>query len=39
VKYVVDGQVIEPGKLIIYRGLLYSKFPNLVYFTGYFNAS
>jgi len=39
VKYVVDGQAIEPGKLIIYKGLMYSNVPNLIYFTGYFNAS
>jgi len=39
VKYVVDGQPIEPGKLLIYKGLMYSNVPNLIYFTGYFNAS
>ena len=39
VKYVVDGQPIEPGKLITYKGLMYSNVPNLIYFTGYFNAS
>ena len=39
VKYTVDGQTIEPGKLIVYKGLMYSNVPNLIYFTGYFNAS
>ena len=39
VKYAVDGQAIEPGKLVIYKGLMYSNVPNLIYFTGYFNAS
>jgi cation diffusion facilitator CzcD-associated flavoprotein CzcO len=39
VKYLVDGQPIEPGKLITYKGLMYSNVPNLIYFTGYFNAS
>ena len=39
VKYSVDGQAIEPGKLVTYKGLMYSNLPNLIYFTGYFNAS
>ncbi len=39
VKYSVDGQAIEPGKLVTYKGLMYSNVPNLIYFTGYFNAS
>ncbi|HEX2365176.1 MAG TPA: NAD(P)/FAD-dependent oxidoreductase, partial [Bradyrhizobium sp.] len=39
VKYAVDGQAIEPGKLVVYKGLMYSNVPNLIYFTGYFNAS
>jgi monooxygenase len=39
VKYSVDGQAIEPGRLIVYKGLMYSNVPNLIYFTGYFNAS
>ena len=39
VNYLVDGQPIEPGKLLVYKGLMYSNVPNLIYFTGYFNAS
>jgi cation diffusion facilitator CzcD-associated flavoprotein CzcO len=39
VKYVVDEQAIEPGKLIMFKGFMYSNMPNLIYFTGYFNAS
>ncbi|MGH6716272.1 MAG: hypothetical protein ACREDC_08820, partial [Bradyrhizobium sp.] len=39
VKYFVDGQPIASGKLITYKGLMYSNVPNLIYFTGYFNAS
>lgn len=39
IKYEVDRQAIEPGKLIVYKGLMYSNVPNLIYFTGYFNAS
>jgi monooxygenase len=39
VSYMVDGQAIEPGKLVVYKGLMYSHVPNLIYFTGYFNAS
>jgi cation diffusion facilitator CzcD-associated flavoprotein CzcO len=39
IKCMVDGQAIEPGKLIVYKGLMYSNVPNLIYFTGYFNAS
>ena len=38
-KYMVDGQPIEPGKLITYKGPMCSNVPNLIYFTGYFNAS
>ena len=39
VKYLVDDQAIEPGKLIMFKGFMYSNMPNLIYFTGYFNAS
>jgi cation diffusion facilitator CzcD-associated flavoprotein CzcO len=39
VKYFVDDQLIEPGKLIMFKGFMYSNMPNLIYFTGYFNAS
>jgi monooxygenase len=39
VKYDVDGQDIEPGKLVMYKGFMYSNVPNMIYFTGYFNAS
>jgi cation diffusion facilitator CzcD-associated flavoprotein CzcO len=39
VSYEVDGQAIAPGKLIVYKGLMYANMPNLIYFTGYFNAS
>jgi cation diffusion facilitator CzcD-associated flavoprotein CzcO len=38
-KYSVDGQEIVPGKLIMYKGFMYSNVPNMIYFTGYFNAS
>lgn len=39
VKPSVDGQMIEPHKLLIYKGFMYSNLPNLIYFTGYTNAS
>jgi monooxygenase len=39
VKYTVDGQEIAPNKLIMFKGLMYSNVPNMIYFTGYFNAS
>ncbi|RYE51747.1 MAG: NAD(P)/FAD-dependent oxidoreductase [Hyphomicrobiales bacterium] len=39
VKYFVDGQAIAPGKLLMFKGFMYSNMPNLIYFTGYFNAS
>jgi monooxygenase len=39
IKYTVDGQAIEPGKLLTYKGLMYSNVPNLIYFIGYFGAS
>jgi len=35
----VDGQEVEPGKLMIFKGFMYSNLPNLVYFRGYTNAS
>ncbi|ASM74989.1 FAD-containing monooxygenase EthA (plasmid) [Pseudosulfitobacter pseudonitzschiae] len=35
----VDGQDVDPAKLLIYKGFMYSNLPNLVYFTGYTNAS
>jgi cation diffusion facilitator CzcD-associated flavoprotein CzcO len=37
--YEVDGQAIDPGKLLIFKGFMYSNVPNFVYFTGYTNAS
>lgn len=37
--YEVDGQSIDPGKLLIFKGFMYSNVPNLIYFTGYTNAS
>jgi cation diffusion facilitator CzcD-associated flavoprotein CzcO len=37
--YEVDGQEIEPGKLLIFKGFMYSNVPNLIYFTGYTSAS
>ena len=39
VKYEVDNQPIAPNKLIMFKGFMYSNMPNLIYFTGYFNAS
>jgi len=35
----VDGQAVEPGKQLIFRGFMYSNVPNLLYFRGYTNAS
>lgn len=35
----VDGQKVDHSKLLIYKGFMYSNLPNLVYFTGYTNAS
>ena len=35
--YEVDGQAIDPGKLLIFKGFMYSNVPNLIYFTGYTN--
>ncbi|MBV8413114.1 MAG: NAD(P)/FAD-dependent oxidoreductase, partial [Alphaproteobacteria bacterium] len=37
--YEVDGQAIDPAKLMIFKGFMYSNVPNLIYFTGYTNAS
>lgn len=37
--YEVDGQTIDPGRLLIFKGFMYSNMPNLIYFTGYTNAS
>ncbi len=39
VQVSVDGQPIDPSKLLIYKGFMYSNLPNLIYFTGYTNAS
>lgn len=39
IKYEVDGQSIDPARLIVYKGFMYSNVPNLIYFAGYFNAS
>jgi cation diffusion facilitator CzcD-associated flavoprotein CzcO len=39
VRYEVDGQPIAPNKLLMFKGFMYSNVPNLIYFTGYFNAS
>lgn len=35
----VDGQPVDRASLLIYKGFMYSNLPNLVYFTGYTNAS
>ncbi len=35
----VDGAVIEPGKCLIYKGLMLSNVPNCIVFAGYANAS
>ena len=39
VEVSVDRQAIDPSKLLIYKGFMYSNVPNLIYFTGYTNAS
>jgi monooxygenase len=39
VRYEVDGQAIAPNKLLMFKGFMYSNMPNLIYYTGYFNAS
>jgi monooxygenase len=39
VRYEVDGQSIAPHKLLMFKGFMYSNMPNLIYYTGYFNAS
>ncbi len=36
---VVDGQAVEPGKQLIFKGFMYSNVPNMIYFRGYTNAS
>lgn len=38
-KFAVDGQEVDPGKLLVYKGFMYSNLPNLIYVTGYTNAS
>jgi cation diffusion facilitator CzcD-associated flavoprotein CzcO len=38
-RYSVDGQAVDPGKLLVYKGFMYSNMPNLIYVTGYTNAS
>ena len=35
----IDGQAIDPAKLLIFKGFMYSNLPNFIYFTGYTNAS
>jgi cation diffusion facilitator CzcD-associated flavoprotein CzcO len=37
--YEVDGQKIDSGKLLIFKGFMYSNVSNLIYFTGYTSAS
>lgn len=39
VNVTVDEQAIDPAKLLIYKGFMYSNVPNLIYFTGYTNSS
>jgi len=36
---VVDGQHVDPGKQLIFKGFMYSNVPNMIYFRGYTNAS
>ena len=38
-EFAVDGQEVDPGKLLVYKGFMYSNMPNLIYVTGYTNAS
>ena len=38
-KLTVDGRVIEPGKTLSYKGMMYSDVPNLASAFGYTNAS
>lgn len=38
-QYAVDGQDVDPGRLLVYKGFMYSNMPNLIYVTGYTNAS
>ncbi len=35
----VDGEVIDPGKLYVYRGMMFGNVPNLAQVFGYTNAS
>lgn len=35
----VDGERVNPANLLIYKGFMYSNIPNMIYFTGYTNAS
>lgn len=37
--FSVDGQAVDPGKLLVYKGFMYSNMPNMIYVTGYTNAS
>lgn len=35
----VDGAHVNPGNLLIFKGFMYSNVPNMIYFSGYTNAS
>jgi monooxygenase len=37
--FTVDGEVIEPADTVTYRGIMFTKLPNLAYVFGYFRAS
>ncbi len=39
ISYTVDGRRIDPGKLVVYKGVMYEGVPNLVNIMGYVNAS
>lgn len=39
VKVTVDEQPVDPSNLLIFKGFMWSNLPNLIYFTGYTNAS
>lgn len=39
ISLTVDGARVDPSKLLIHKGFMYSNIPNLIYFTGYTNAS
>ncbi len=39
IDFTVDGQVIDPGTLVTYRGIMFTELPNLAYVFGYFRAS